>query len=85
MVHSIWHEALTLVRSLAGLCFERWDDDCAGVAIVVVVQYGGLCVVCVIVVGGGSRLHSVRAVVAGTVGLRGIMDCNTTDHILPLL
>lgn len=63
--------------------FERGDDDSAGIPIVVVVQDGGLCVVAVVV--GGSGLHRVGAVVAGTVRIWRIMDCHTTDHILPLL
>lgn len=62
-----WHQALTLIRDLTGLGFERGEYDGAWVAVVVVVQYGGLCVVAVVV--GGSGLHSIRAVVAGTVGV----------------
>lgn len=67
MVHCVWHQALAFVRDLAVLGFERGNDDGAGVPVVVVVQDGGLCVVAVIV--WGSRLHSVGAVVAGTVGV----------------
>ncbi len=78
-----WHQALTLTRDLTVLGFERGNDDGAGVSVVVVVQDGGLCVIAVVV--GGSRLHSVGAVVAGTVGVGRIMDCHTTDDILPLL
>lgn len=66
--HSLtWHQALALIWDLAALGFERWNDDGAGVPIVVVVQDGGLCVVAVVV--GGSGLHRVRAVVAGAVGV----------------
>lgn len=45
-----WHQALTLIRDLAALGFERRDDDGAWVSVVAVVQYGGLCVVAVVVV-----------------------------------
>lgn len=78
-----WHQALTLNWDLTVLGFERGNDDGAGVPIVVVVQDGGLCVVAVVV--GGSGLHSVGAVVAGTVRVGRIMDRHATDDILPLL
>lgn len=73
---------LTLTLDLAVLDFERGNDDGSGVPIVVVVQYGGLCVVAVVV--RGPRLHCVGAV-AGTVRVRRIMDRHATDDILPLL
>lgn len=63
-----WHQTLTVIRDVAVLRFERGDDDGAGVAVVVVVQDGGLCVVAVVV--GGPGLHSVRAIVTGTIRLR---------------
>lgn len=60
-----WHQALTLILNLTVLGFERGYDNGAGVPIVVVVQYGGLCVVAVVV--RRSGLHSVGTAVAGTV------------------
>ena len=78
-----WHQALTLTRHLTVLGFERGNDDGAGVPIVVVVQDGGFCVVAVVV--GGSGLHSVGAVVAGTVRVGRIVDRHAADDILPLL
>lgn len=63
--------------------FEGRDDDGAGVAVVVVVQDCGLCVVAVVV--GGSGLHRIGAVVAGTVRLWRIVHRHATDDILPLL
>lgn len=77
-----WHQALTLILNLIALGFERGDDDGAGIPIVVVVQYGGLCVVVVIIWRFG--LHSVGTVVAGTVRVWWIMDSHATDDILPL-
>lgn len=62
--------------------FKRGDDDGAGIPIVVVVQYCGLCVVAVII--WRSGLHSVGTVVAGTVRVWWIMDSHATDDILPL-
>ena len=76
------HQALTFNRDLDVLGLERGDDDGAGVPVVVVVQYGGLCVVAVVV--GGSGLHSVRAV-AGAVRVGGVVDRHAADDILPLL
>lgn len=78
-----WHQSLALARDLAALGFERGDDDGAGVAVVVVVQDGGLCVVAVVV--GGSGLHRVGAVVAGAVRLGRVVHRHATDNILPLL
>lgn len=77
-----WHQAFTVDRDLAGLGFQRGDDDGAWVAVVVVVQYGGLCVVAVVV--GVSGLHRVGAVVAGAVGVGGIVHRHTADDVLPL-
>lgn len=78
-----WHQSLALARDLVALGFEWGDDDGAGVAVVVIVQDGGLCVVAVVV--GGSGLHCVGAVVAGTVRLGRIVHRHATDNILPLL
>lgn len=62
-----WHQALTLTRHLAVLGLQGGNDDGAGISVVAVVQEGHLGVVAV--VDGGSRLHRVGAVVAGTVGI----------------
>lgn len=62
-----WHQALTLTRDLAVLGLQRRNDDGAGISIVAVVQNGHLGVIAVVV--GGSGLHRVGAVVAGTVGI----------------
>lgn len=60
-----WHQALTLTGDLAVLGLQRRNDDGAGISVVAVVQNGHLAVVAVVV--GGSGLHRVGAVVAGTV------------------
>lgn len=78
-----WHQSLALAQDLVALGFERGDDDGAGVAVVVVVQDGGLCVVAVVV--GESGLHRVGAVVAGAVRLGRVVHRHATDNILPLL
>lgn len=77
-----WPQAVTFHQYFTGLGFQRGHDDGSGVAMILQPPFG------VKGVGSGvpsALLHRVRAGVAGGVGVRRVVDCDTADDIFPLL
>lgn len=78
-----WHQAITLHQHFAGLGFQGWHDDRAGVPSAVGLQ-APLGVKGVGVV-PSAVLHRVGAGVAGGVGVGRVVDRDTADDVFSLL
>lgn len=78
-----WHQAITLHQHFAGLGFQGWHDDRAGVPGAVGLQ-APLGVKGVGVV-PSAVLHRVGAGVAGGVGVGRVVDRDTADDVFSLL
>lgn len=79
-----WCQAITLYQHLTGLGFQWWHDDRSGVPTAVSL-WNPFGVICVPVILSCAMLHGVGAVVAGGIGVGGIMHSDTADDVLPLL
>lgn len=79
-----WCQAIALYQHLTGLGFQWWHDDRSGVPTAVSL-WNPFGVVGVPVILPCAMLHGVRAVVAGGIGVGGVMYGDTADDILPLL
>lgn len=79
-----WCQAIALYQHLTGLGFQWWHDDCSGVPTAVSL-WNPFGVVGVPVILPCAMLHGVRTVVAGRIGVGGIMHGDAADDVLPLL
>lgn len=79
-----WCQAIALYQHLTGLGFQWWHDDRSGVPTAVSL-WNPFGVVAVPIILPCAMLHGVRAVVAGGIGVGGVMHGDTADDILPLL
>lgn len=83
-VQFTWCQAIALYQHLTGLGFQWWHDDRSGVPTAVSL-WNPFGVVAVPIILPCAMLHGVRAVVAGGIGVGGVMHGDTADDILPLL
>lgn len=83
-VQFTWCQAIALYQHLTGLGFQWWHDDRSGVPTAVSL-WNPFGVVAVPIILPCAMLHSVRAVVAGGIGVGRVMHGDTADDILPLL